>query len=74
MPIRAKLAALTNDLRHARTRLLPIEVAERVQHMIVRIEQMLASPMVDVAAAEALEVNARKLLDECAAFLNRPQD
>ena len=71
MPIRANLVALAQELRHARTGLLPLEVAERIQHTIVRIEQTLASPIVDVAAAETLAQFARKLLDDCDAFLYR---
>ena len=69
MSIRSRLDALTRELRHARTGLLPIEFAERVQHTIVRIDEVLASPAVDAAAAEALASEARKLLDECARFL-----
>jgi hypothetical protein len=68
MPTRSKLVALTQALRHARTGLVPIDIAERVQHTIVRIEQMLASPVVDVAAADAITSEARKLLDECETF------
>jgi len=69
MPIRSKLVALTHELRHARTRLLPIEMGERVQHVVVRIEEMLGSPVVDATAADAIASEARKLLDECESFL-----
>ncbi len=69
MPIRAELIALTHELRHARTRLLPIEIAEHVQHTIVRIEELLASPAIDAAAAATASKDARELLDECEAFL-----
>lgn len=65
MPIRNRLVMLAQQLRHTRTRLLPIEIAERVQHTIVRIEQMLGSGVVDTAAADAILIEARKLLDEC---------
>jgi len=69
MPIRAKLVEVTQELRHTRTRLLPIEIAERVQHTIVRIEQLAVSPIVDSAADESVIREARNLLDECAALL-----
>ena len=69
MPARAELVALAHDLRYARTRHLSIEIAEQVQHTIVRIEQMLASPDADVAKADALIAEGRALLDECAAVL-----
>ena len=65
MPDRDKLVALASDLRHARTNHLPMEIAERVQHTIVRIEQMLATPGFDAAAADAVSREARRLLDEC---------
>lgn len=69
MPIRDKLAALVHELRHTRTRLMPIEIAERIQHAIVRIEQMLASTVIEVSAAEAVTTQARTLLIECETFL-----
>lgn len=66
MPIRSsELVVLAHELRHARTRLLPIEIAERVQHTIVRIEQMLASSVIEPGAADAIARDARSLLDEC---------
>lgn len=65
MPARANLVALAAELRHARTRLLPLAIAERIQHAIVRIEQMLAWSFVGPEAAEAISRDARKLLDEC---------
>ena len=74
MPTRAKLVALAQELRHARTGLLSLEVAERVQHTIARIEHIVSSPILDVAAAETLEQLGRELLDECEALLKgRPQ-
>ena len=70
MPIRSSgLVALAHELRHARTRLMPIETAERVQHTIVRIEQMLASSVIEPGAADAIASEARSLLDECETFL-----
>ncbi len=72
MPARAKLVALVDELRHARTRLLPIDLAERVQHMIVRVEEMLASLVLDPSAVEVASRQAKQLLDECDALLRRP--
>lgn len=68
MPARAKLLALAGELRHARTSLLPIHIAERIQHTIVRIEQALASSFLGPETADALCDDARKLLDECEAL------
>jgi ribosome maturation factor RimP len=68
MPTRANLAALARALRNAHTRLLPIEMAERIQHLIVRIEELFASPVVDMADVEALSRQAKQLLDECDAL------
>jgi hypothetical protein len=72
MPTRAKLVALVHELRNARTALLPMEIAERVQHTIVRVEQLLASPAPDADAVEVISREARQLLDECNALLRKP--
>ena len=72
MPTRARLLALAHELRHARTGLLPIEIAERVQHTIVRIEEMLASPVLDPATVEVTSSQAKQLLEECNALLPKP--
>ncbi len=69
MPLRAKLLALTKELRHARTDHLPMAMAERAQHTIVRIEELLASPIIDPHAVDILSMETRKILDECNAFL-----
>lgn len=68
MPIRNRLQALVTELRHARTRLFPLELAERVQHTIVRAEQLLMAQAIPPADAEALLANANRLLQECAAI------
>jgi hypothetical protein len=49
-----------------------MEIAERVQHMTVRIEELLASPVLDASAADVLSRRARELLDECDALLPKP--
>lgn len=64
MLVRASLIALANQLRHARTRLLPLELAERLQHALVRVEELLASPVADAAAFEAITAHAQQLLAE----------
>ena len=69
MPLRSRLRTVVGELRHAHTRLLPIEVAERVQHMIVRIEELLAAPALDVAAGDGVLAEAQRLIDDCAAQL-----
>ena len=69
MALRSQLRALVGELRHAHTRLLPIEVAERVQHTIVRIETLLAAPTLDVGAADEAVIEAHRLLDDCSAHL-----
>lgn len=71
MLLRATLAELANQLRHAHTRLLPIEIGERVQHSIVRIESLLAMPLLDLGAAEAASQQAKELLAECESFATR---
>ncbi len=65
-PTRAELRALANELRHARTRLLPLDVAERVQHAIVRLENQLVSPTIDPDGIDAAWADGKRLLDECA--------
>jgi len=72
MPTRAKLAALAHDLRNARTRRLPMDIAERAQHLTVRIERLLAATALDPTAADALCRQARELLEECEALLPKP--
>lgn len=69
MPLRSSLRTLVGELRHAHTRLLPIEIAERVQHTIVRIEALLAAPMLDVAAGDDMVIEAHRLLDDCSTLL-----
>ena len=68
-PTRAAVRALANELRHAHTRLLPLDVAERVQHAIVRLEDHLVSPAIDPAGIDAAYATGRRLLDECARLL-----
>ncbi|MCU1278404.1 MAG: hypothetical protein JWM53_1950 [bacterium] len=69
MPTSAELRALIKELRNARTRLLPIEVAERIQHAIVRLEQLSAARP-DAASDDASAVRAaRELLAECKQLL-----
>ncbi len=63
---RSQLRALINELRHAHTRLLPLEIAERVQHLIVRLEDHLVSPTIDLDGIDTASATARLLLDECA--------
>jgi hypothetical protein len=72
MPTRIRLAALAHTLRHAPTSLLPIEIAERMQHAIVRIEEMLSSPVVDPAAVDAIAEQTKQLLAECDALRGKP--
>jgi hypothetical protein len=73
MPTRAELYALVTALRHAHTRLLPMGIAERVQHAIVRIEEQLASNFFDAVGSEAVAREAQALLDECARHLPKTQ-
>lgn len=68
-PTRSDLRALANELRHAHTRLLPLEVAERVQHTIVRLEDQLVSPKIDPAEIDEAYATGRQLLDQCARLL-----
>jgi hypothetical protein len=68
---REELQALAKDLRHAQTRLLPLEVAERVQHAIVRLEELDAMAG-DPSRADEVYRSALRLLDECRALLGRP--
>jgi hypothetical protein len=44
-------------------------MAERVQHTIVRIEELLATRVLEMGAIDALSSEARKLLGECDACL-----
>ena len=65
-PTRAQLRALANELRNARTRLLPMDLVERMQHVIVQLENLVVSPTIDPTAIDAAYESARALLDECA--------
>jgi len=49
-----------------------MEIAERVQHMTVRIEELLASPVLDPILVETLSRQAEQLLDECDALSPKP--
>lgn len=70
MPTKAELRGLIWRLRHARTKLAPIEVAERVQHAIVRLEQILLASSLPpdtekvFAEAEQLATYCERLLPE----------
>lgn len=64
-PTRAQLRALANELRNARTRLLPMELAERIQHAIVQLENLVVSPTIDPTAIDAAYESARALLRDC---------
>ena len=64
-PTRAQLRALANELRNARTRLLPMELAERMQHAIVELENLVVSPTIDPTAIDAAYESARALLRDC---------
>ena len=68
MPTRTRLAAAAKELRHARTSSLPMEIAERIQHTIVRIEEMLSLPPADATSADAVLDQAKQLLAECDAW------
>jgi hypothetical protein len=71
MPIRSELTALAKELRHAHTRLLPLELAEQIQHTIVRIERMIGSAVLDATAVEGIKREGNRLLEECEALLRR---
>jgi hypothetical protein len=68
---RAELANVIRQLRQSRTRLAPLEVAERVQHAIVRLEQlMVADPLPE--NLEAALADAHDLVAYCAALVAKP--
>jgi hypothetical protein len=69
---RSRLQRAASELRHAPTRLVPLELAERIQHAIVRVETLLASPQLDDGLADTLVEAARQLLAECTALLPKP--
>lgn len=71
-PTRADLRQLANELRNARTRLLPMELAERIQHAIVQLEDLLVSPTIDPTAIDAAFATGRALLRECAERSGKP--
>jgi len=70
-PTRAQLRALANELRHAHTRLLSLELAERVQHAIVRLEDHLVSPTIDPSGIDEAYRAGKALLTECAQLLRQ---
>ena len=63
-----RLQRVASELRHARTALVPLELAERVQHAVVRIETLLAEPSVDGTVADSQLEAAEQLLEECEAL------
>ena len=64
-PTRTQLRAIMTELRNAHTRLLPMEIAEQVQHTIVQIETLLVSPTIDPVAIDGAYETAQRLLREC---------
>lgn len=50
MGARADMMLLADRLRHAPTRLLPLELCERIQHLIVRIEGLVDGASDELAA------------------------
>ncbi|HEX9101031.1 MAG TPA: hypothetical protein VF997_02450 [Polyangia bacterium] len=64
-PTRSELRALANELRHAHTRLLPLEIAERVQHTIVRLEDHLVSPTLDPDGISEAYATGKQLVADC---------
>ena len=69
MANRSELRALANELRHAPTRHVPMDVVERVQHTLVKIEELLGSAALEPAEAEALYTTGKQLLDYCNQFV-----
>jgi hypothetical protein len=57
---------LANELRNAHTRLLPMDLAERMQHMVVQLENLVVAPTIDPPAIDAAYEAAHVLLRECA--------
>jgi len=52
---------------------LPLDVAERVQHVIVRLEDHLVSPAIDPTGIDDAFAAGKRLLDECARLLRDQQ-
>ena len=48
---------------------MPLDVAERVQHAIVRLEEQVVSPAIDPAGIDDAFAAGKRLLDECARLL-----
>jgi hypothetical protein len=66
---RSELRALATELRHAPTRHVPMDVVERIQHTIVKLEELLASPVLEPTDAEAVYAAGKQLLDDCNRFV-----
>jgi hypothetical protein len=66
---RGELRALATSLRHAPTRHLPMDVVERIQHTLVKIEELLAAPVAEPAEAQSLYAAGKQLLDYCNQFV-----
>jgi hypothetical protein len=73
-PTRAQLRTLAAELRNARTRLLPLDLAERMQHVIVQLEDLVVSPTIDPAAIDGAYETAHELLRECARRSGRDEN
>jgi hypothetical protein len=50
---------------------LPLALAERVQHAILRLEEQWVSPTIDPPAIDAAYETGRQLLEECARLLGQ---
>ena len=71
MATRVELTDIIRQLRFAPTALAPLEVAERVQHAIVKLEQLaVKSPLPD--EADAAIRDATELLRYCHALMPKP--
>ncbi len=72
MPTRSELRTLARTLRQAHAHQLPIELAERIQRTIVRIEDLLVSPIIDPTEIDDVCKIADQVLDECYRLLGEP--
>lgn len=72
MTTTADLTSLAARLRHTQTRLLPLELAEQIQHAIVRIEALAGAPLPRADAVHAAVDEGERLLATCERLLARP--
>lgn len=73
MPTKLELGDVVRQLRLAPTRLVPLDIAERVQHTIVKLEAILLGTFPIPANVDVILGEAKELLDYCDSLVRKSQ-